>query len=168
MIEPLQDNESSGLVLTPNRSTSWYGNLWIWLAFAVYFMTLGLVMTLVGAWLVFPFALLELGVLFAGLYVTSRLCYRQQVLTLSPETIRLEKGLNVKQQEWELPRRWTRVFIKHSSHYWKPPKLTLVHRETEVALGEFLNPEDTAELMAFLEKKGFRIEEVRSQEMLRL
>ncbi|MDX1587815.1 MAG: DUF2244 domain-containing protein [Oleiphilaceae bacterium] len=167
MIEPLQDNDSTSLVLTPNRSLSWQGNLWICLAFAFYFLTVGVGTALLGAWVVFPFAVLELAVLFAGLWVTTRLCYRQQVLTLTPETLRLEKGLNVKQEEWELPRRWTRVYIKYPVHYWKPPRLTLVHRDREVALGEFLNPEDTAELIDFLEKKGFTIDEIRETEIIR-
>jgi len=158
MIERLEQEEGIGLVLTPNRSLSWPGNLVIWGAFSLLVLTIAIGMALAGAWVVLPFAGLEILALLAALYYTSRQCHRQEVLLLTAETLRLEKGIRYKQAEWELPRRWVRLSITMPRRPWRTPELELVHRDTEVSLASFLNREDTRALVAFLERQGIHVE----------
>ena len=158
MIERLELREGAGIVLTPNRSLSWPGNLMIWLAVTLVVLTVALGMSLVGAWVVLPFAGLEVLGLLAALYHTSRQCHRQEVLVLTSETLRVEKGVIRKECEWELPRRWVRLYINMPQRRWKPMELMLVHRDTEVSLASFLNRDDTRALVAFLEARGIPVE----------
>lgn len=158
MIERLEHEEGTGLVLTPNRSLSWQGNLIIWFMVSLLMFTIAMGMILIGAWLVLPFAGLESLALLAALYYTSRQCHRQEFLVLTPETLRLEKGIRYKQSEWELPRRWVRLYITVPRRPWRVPELELVHRDTEVRVASFLNRDDTRELVEFLENRGIRVE----------
>lgn len=166
MIERIQNDNGTSLVLTPNRSLSWQGNLILWCLFAVLVLIIAAGMALAGAWVVLPFAGLELMGLLAGLYYTSRQCHRQEVLHITPETVRLEKGLHEKEREWEMPRQWVRLYLTMPVRGWKPPRLQLVHRDTEVTLASFLNQDDTRDLVAFLESRGIQIERQRPNQIV--
>lgn len=166
MIERIQNDNGTSLVLTPNRSLSWQGNLILWCLVVVVVLVVATGMALAGAWVVLPFAGLELLGLLAGLYYTSRQCHRQEVLHITSETVRLEKGLYEKQHEWEMPRQWVRLYLTMPVRGWKPPRLQLVHRETEVTLASFLNQEDTRELVDFLESRGILIERQRPNQIV--
>lgn len=166
MIERIQNHNATSLVLTPNRSMSWQGNLILWCGFSMLVVVIVMVLALAGAWVVVPFAGLELLGLLAGLYYTSRKCHRQEVLHINPETVRLEKGLYEKEQEWEMPRQWVRVYLTMPMRGWKPPSLQLVHRDTEVSFASFLNQDDTKDLVAFLESRGIQIERQRPNQVV--
>jgi Integral membrane protein len=122
MIERIENDNGTSLVLTPNRSLSWQGNLILWCAFTVLVLVIATGMALAGAWVVLPFAGLELLGLLAGLYYTSRQCHQQEVLHITPETVRLEKGLYQKECEWEMPRQWVRLYLTMPIRGWKPPQ----------------------------------------------
>lgn len=168
MVERLPQSGGTRLRLTPNRSLSWRENVRLWLALCALCLPIAVGMALAGAWLVLPFAGLELAALAAGLYYTARQCQRQEVLEISADDVHLEKGLYRKQAEWTLPRRYTRVHLIESAHPWvTPPKLFLTHRDTEVALAGFLNIDDTRALIDILERHGLPIDIERPLQVFR-
>lgn len=164
MVQHYRGANGSRLLLTPNRSLSWQGNVRIWLALCAVSAVIVTGMFLLGAWVVLPFAGLELMAVAAGLYQTARKCRRLEVLRISPESLLLEKGIFRKEVEWKLPRRATRVHLISPRHPWSPPKLFLLHRETRIALASFLNSDDTNILVNILENQGILIERRRPSE----
>ncbi|MDX1635125.1 MAG: DUF2244 domain-containing protein [Marinobacter sp.] len=161
MVEHHRDEQGVRLLLTPNRSLSWPANVRIWLALCLLSLCIVTGMALAGAWLVIPFAGLELGALAAAFYYTARQCRKKEVLSICGDTLRLEKGINRKQAEWELPRRYTRVYISHPRHPFTPPKLRLRHRDVDISLGAFLNMQDASLLLKILETQGLQMERAR-------
>lgn len=158
MIRHYRGADGSRLLLTPNRSLSWHGNIRIWLGLCIVSAAIVAGMAWVGAWVIMPFAGLELAAVAAGLYYTARKCQRLEVLRISPDALLLEKGIYRKEAEWNLPRRATRVHLILPRHPWSPPKLFLMHRETEVSLATFLNIDDTQVLIGILESQGVLVE----------
>lgn len=158
MVKQLQGNDTIRILLTPNRSLSWRGNLRFLLSLVVLSLVVMAGMVTVGAWVVLPFFGLELSALAGALYYTARRCRQQEVLVVEVERLRLEKGIYRKQAEWAWPRRYTRVLMEVPRHPWTPPALYLSHRDTRVALAPFLNLEDTRSLVRSLERLGFAIE----------
>ncbi len=158
MVRLLPGSQEIRLVLSPNRSLSWRGNIAIWAALALLAMLVAIGMTLIGAWVVLPFAGIELMALAAALYYTAHACQRQEVLIISDHHLRLEKGHRRKQAEWSLPRSYTRLHLRPADHPESPPRLFLVDRDTALALGEFLNRADTETLIEMLERQGIRAE----------
>jgi len=158
MIEHLECDNGVRLLLTPNRSLSWRGNVRIWLALFAVSLLISTGMILAGAWVIAPFAGLELIAVAAGIYLTSRACQAREVLAISSDDICLEKGRQTKQWEARFPRRFTRVRVKLPRHPFTPPKLFLVHRDKDVALGPFLNVEDTQILLRILEGRGISLD----------
>lgn len=164
MVEQLRSEEGSRYLLTPNRSMSWQGNMRIWLALCAVSAVIVTGMSLLGAWVILPFAGLELAALAAGFYHSSRQCQKQEVLVLAPDVIRLEKGMKKKQMEWEMPRRYTRVWQDEQRHPFTPAKLHLQFRNQEIPLGGFLNMDDTDALLAILQRYGIVIQQRRKSE----
>ncbi|MBW4934030.1 DUF2244 domain-containing protein [Marinobacter sp. F4206] len=158
MVEHLKHPEGIQLLLTPNHSLSWRGNVRIWLGLLAISAVIAGAMAVAGAWVIIPFAGLELAALAAGIYVTSRACQRREVLTIDDTDIHLEKGRTRKLAEWTLPRRYARLRLNAPRHPFTPPRLELIHRDTSVALGTFLNIEDTDTLIQLLEARGLVVE----------
>lgn len=158
MVERLPDPDGFRLLLTPNRSLSWHGNVRIWIGLFVISAMIAAGFTLIGAWVIIPFAGLELVALACGIYVTSRECQRQEVLSIDNDDIHLEKGRKRKQAEWKFPTRYARFRIHSPPHPFTPARLSLAHRDTEVSIGQFLNIEDTEKLIGMLESRGLLIE----------
>lgn len=159
MVEQLpSDNDDRRYLLTPNRSMSWRGNMRIWLGLFVLSAIIVTGFSLIGAWVILPFAGLELAALAGGFYYTSRQCQKQEVLVLSPSAIRLEKGIKRKEAEWEMPRQYTRVLRDEPRHPFTPSKLHLQFRDEIITLGSFLNLEDTDALLAILQGYGIAIQ----------
>ncbi|AOY86914.1 hypothetical protein BKP64_01260 [Marinobacter salinus] len=158
MVEHLRYPEGIRLLLTPNRSLSWRGNVQIWVGLFTISALIATGMGIAGAWVIIPFAGLELAALAAGIYVTSRACQRREVLTIDDADIHLEKGRIEKMAEWTLPRRYARLRLNAPRHPFTPPRMELIHRDTSVALGTFLNIEDTDTLIQLLEGRGLVIE----------
>ena len=159
MVEQLSsDDEGTRYLLTPNRSMSWQGNVRIWLALLLLSALIVTGFSLIGAWVILPFAGLELAALAAGFYYTCRQCQEQEVLILGPDFIRLEKGMKRKEAEWEMSRQYSRVWQDEARHPFTPPKLHLQFRNEEVSLGSFLNIEDTQALIVILQRYGILIQ----------
>lgn len=158
MLEYLDHEDSTTLRLTPNRSLSWKGNVIFFGLIAVVTLVVAVGWSLAGAWMILPFAGLELAVVAYGLYHTSRQCYRQEVLVLTEDRMRLEKGVNQKDSEWNLPRYWVRVIMELPPHGFASPRLTLAYHDTRVPLARFLNPEDLKEFVGILEGAGIWVE----------
>jgi len=138
------------IVAKPNCSASWRSNQLVILALAIPSLTIATVFTLRGAWPILPFAGLELLALGGALYyVNWKLQYRH-VITLSDDSVRIEKGFYNPIQSWQFPRRKTGLAITPEKHPWEGPGLT-VHDSTEsVTVGEFLSRDDSLELAKLL------------------
>ena len=169
MVEQLpSDDEGSRYLLTPNRSMSWRGNVRIWLALFALSALIVTGFSLIGAWVILPFAGLELAALAGGFYYTSRQCQKQEVLYLGHGgVIRLEKGIKRKEAEWEMSRQYTRVWQDEPLHPFTPAKLHLQFRNEEISLGGFLNMDDTDALLAILQRYGITIQKRKKPESRR-
>lgn len=158
MVEHLECEKGLRLLLTPNQSLSWRGNVQVWLALFTVSLVIATGMALAGAWVVMPFAGLELIAVAAGIYYTAQACQTREILSVDTDCFTLEKGRRVKQAEWTLPRRYARVRANMPRHPFTPPKLSLTYREQIIPLGAFLNVEDTQILLRILEGKGVDID----------
>lgn len=158
MVQRLPLNGGTRLLLTPNHSLSWRGNVRVWLALCGVSLVIAAGMAWLGAWVVLPFAGLELAALATAIYLTSRACQQREILTITAGALHLEKGIFRKQAEWHLPRPYARLLINQPLNPMAPPRLFLVHRENEVALANFLNRDDTEALVSLLEHSGLTID----------
>lgn len=141
------------IIAQPNRSSTWRANLLLLLALAVPSLAIAISFALLGAWPILPFAGLELLALGTALYyVNWKLQYRH-VITVSDDSVRIDKGFYRPRQSWQFPRQCTGLVITPEKHPWDGPELSVHDKHESVSLGEFLNREDILELIALLRKE---------------
>lgn len=138
------------IIARPNQSASWHANLLVLLALSIPVLGVAIVFAVLGAWLILPFAGLELLALGAALYHVQRKQQCRHVITLSNESVRIDKGDNAPRRSWRLARHSAGLTITAEEHPWEGPRLLVHDRNESVTLGEFLNREDSLKLIDLL------------------
>lgn len=149
------ERSTSGLriVARPNHSSSWQANQLVLLALAVPSLGVGVILAFYGAWLVLPFAGLELSALGWALYRVNRKLQFRQVITLSAADVCIDEGRETPQRSWRLAREGTALAVTAEQHPWEGPRLAVYSRDHLVPVGDFLNREDALSLLALLRRE---------------
>ena len=138
------------IVAKPNCSASWRSNRLVLLALAIPSLGAAIGFALLGAWPILPFTGLELLALATALYyVNWKLQYRQ-VITLSDDAVRIEKGHYVPKRSWQFSRQAIGLAITPEKHPWEGPALEVHDSRESVTVGEFLSREDSLKLAEML------------------
>ena len=138
------------IVARPDQSATWRDNLLVLLALAVPSLGAGIGFALAGAWPILPLAGLEMLALGSALYyVNWKLQYRH-VITVSADSVRVDKGYYAPRDTWQFPRQSAGLTIVPGSPA-QGPGLCLHDRDHSVSLGEFLNAEERLQLSALLQ-----------------
>ena len=98
------------IVLRPNRSWTWRANLYLIASLFVVSLSTGLFFVLQDFWLILPFTLAEVGLVAVCLYYCVRRTHEQEVLTLSSDTVVLERGRSRAEEQHRFHRYFTRFF----------------------------------------------------------
>ncbi|RLQ23807.1 DUF2244 domain-containing protein [Seongchinamella sediminis] len=155
MVTSSHDREAGTLMIVarPNHSSSWRANLYALMAVAVPSLGAAIGFSLLGAWPILPFAGLELLALGGALYyVNWKLQYRH-VITLSDDSVQIEKGHYHPRQCWRFARQHTGLSITPERRPGDSPVLTIHDSRESVGIGEFLGPAEARELIALLRQE---------------
>jgi uncharacterized membrane protein len=100
---------------------------------------IGLVFAWHGYWPVLPFAGLEIVVLGVAFYRCLSRSRIREVVTISRDTVSVERGRKQAEERWECPRAWARFSMERSPIAWYPSRLSAVFQGRRVEIGRFLN-----------------------------
>jgi uncharacterized membrane protein len=141
------------IIARPNQSASWGANVLLLLILAIPILGIAVVFALLGAWLILPFAGLELLALGVALYRVN--CKQQycQVITVSGDSVCIDKGYRTPQQHWQLARHHSGLTVTEQQHPCDGPLLCVHDHHASVPLGEFLNREDSLKLLQLLKQE---------------
>ncbi len=153
-----QASGSGRIVLRPNRSWTWRANTYFVGTLMVISLTIAVTFTLQGMWVILPFTVLEMSVLLACLYYCVRRTHVQEVLTFSPESLVLERGINRPQLRVEFQRYFTRFFVLGPRHPWYRKQIALRCRDREMEIGSFLSSDEKDDLVRQLRDMIHRFE----------
>ena len=100
-IETNSEECTHSILLRPNQSTDWKSSLLFIFIIAFTCLSIGIGFAFAGAIMILPFAGLE--VLFVGIcvYLVMKKTYKQEVITLTKEKLKIEKGEGKINQVWE-------------------------------------------------------------------
>lgn len=153
MIKSNRSDNKIVIIAKPNHSSSWRANKLALLALAIPSLGAAVGFTALGAWPILPFAGLELIALGSALYyVNWKLEYRQ-VITLSEDSVRIDKGYYAPRQTWKFDRREASLAVTPEAHPWDGPGMALHDNIDAVPVGEFLNREEALSLLSLLRKE---------------
>ncbi len=157
MITQQSSERGQCLILAPNRSADWSSNKRLIIAVTAVSVAIAGAFTYIGAWVIIPFAGLEILALSAALYwVSWHQCYRQ-VLWFEGSELRIEKGFYRPRDRWCWQRKQTTIHVSEPASSESPLSIHLAQGGLHIPVGEFLNAGDTQKLLQTLRDLGLRI-----------
>jgi uncharacterized membrane protein len=109
--EEMRAPGSTEFIVRPNRSLSVAGIIWLFITLSTMALTVGIGLTLAGAWLVLPFAgieVLAVGALCGWLYRHRDDC---ELIVIEPEHVRIIQRSGCNAASYEFQRYWVRVIL---------------------------------------------------------
>jgi uncharacterized membrane protein len=144
MIAPYVDvdkaRQRAQIIVRPNRSLTWRGNLMFLGLIAVISLAIASGFALLGFWIVFPFAGLELMALAVGLYVVGHRLSRCEVITVEGDTVEVETGYRYPQERNRFLRSWVKVERQEQGRH--RSRLLLLAHGKEIELGACLTEDE--------------------------
>lgn len=145
------------ILLAPNQSLSLSGNLWVFVSLVAVSLGISLAFALAGAWMILPFAGLEvllLGVLFAYVYMEGT---RREVIRISGERVVLDCCRGHRQESFyhrEFSRDNLAVLVRMGGNAAEPASVSFAGPEGCLEIGEFLTDGERAALVQKLSDCG--------------
>ncbi len=157
MVQLEKYDNSVALLLTPNRSLTWAEAKLIIAFMVAVVMIIALAWTFVGAWVVLPFAGVEVGLFAVLMYKVTRSTYLKQLVVFTDHEITVEMGISRRQFKDSIPRFGTDIYYSETERDWHTPKITLQNGNRSIQIGQFLNADDMVVLREQIESLGFPI-----------
>lgn len=146
-IEAADTSRSEQIILCPNLSPDWRINIYLLFLLATLVLGIAIGFALQGAWLILPFAGLEVLALFTLVFLVTHRCQRMEVIRLEEQDIVVEQGRHAPERVWRSQRFFTRLQVMRSSHPWYPQRIMLRGRDSEIEIGAFLNDNEKQQLV---------------------
>lgn len=159
MVSVEKKNKSNYLIsLSPNSSLEGIARI-IFLA-SITFVCGGIAIMFYffGAFMILPFAGIELTILFIAFYLSFRWSSKKEKIYISQEMVKIEKGVNRADYLWEEFRTFTSFQIKKDAN--EITRLSFRSKGEDVFIGDFLNDDDKKKLK---DEVRFIIQELNSQ-----
>ena len=154
MIAIDHDNNSVGatIILKPNISADFAWNMRSLTPLFILIATIAIFFSSLGAWLILPFAGLEILLVILAIYFWFSYCIPTEVIRILDDQVILEKGRRKLEQQWQCQRFWVKARIyPHTG--WYLPRVTLQCRNMEIEIGNFLNKDDKELLIRELRRQ---------------
>ena len=154
MVEVSTFEHQVQLHLSPNRSATWQQTKHLIAAFALFISSIAIAWSLAGAWVILPFAGLEVGLLTLIMYLVSKATYRWETLLISSNSIQVtsSNGISI-----EFFRPDTSLYYKKDSSLKCAPQLVLQAPLQQFEVGSFLNLEDKERVHEYMQKAGIAV-----------
>ena len=161
MITKQQLQDGYQLTLVPNRSASWLQVkklLWIIAAFC---FVIAIGWAFVGAWLILPFAGIEVGLLIFIMHRVSRFTLRKEVIVFASDKIFVSSGIDKPTLSWTIDRATARVLLMEVRHPEDPTCIHLADDLNRVELGKHLNFDDKVHLLRELKSADLNVKKIK-------
>ena len=135
-----KSNSNYLITLSPNSSLTGIYRI-IFLA-SISFICVGIatVFYFFGAYLILPFAGIEIAILLIAFYLSFKWSSRKELIYISQEVVKIEKGIHKAEYLWEEFRTFTSFQITKDAN--KSLRLSFRSKGDDIIVGDFLNEDD--------------------------
>lgn len=139
MLAPTPDKQTRDLriLVRPNRSLSPRGMVLFVAAFAVVSLGIGAGFALAGAWLVLPFAGLEVAIVAAAFEVMRRHAGDYELIAVQGDDVIVERRCGTATVSHRFQRYWARVVYEGATRPWESPRVRIRSHGRSVEVGAF-------------------------------
>jgi uncharacterized membrane protein len=154
----ITDRPATQFVVRPNRSLSREGMLVAFFSITAVLLTIAGAFTLMGAWLIFPFAGLE-ALLFGGVFLWFYRHYDDhEYIVVEGDLVTLIRRFGGRESIQNFQRYWTRVTVEPDPHPLRPPHVLLGSHGVRLEIAADLSAEERVDfarhLRAALQQPG--------------
>ena len=157
MVTSEQQGNTIVITLLPNRSATWRQTKYFLLFFACVSLTIAFYWVAQGAWVVLPFAGIEIALLSLMMYRVSWLTYRRQIITVSPDSIRMEMGVHYPSHSWQIQRFGAVLHVEKPETRFGPVRLMVKQSGHSAEVGHFLNQQDKQQTEQVFKEAGIQV-----------
>lgn len=129
---------SSRFLIRPNSSLPWRGVVRFYIGIATVSFGIAILFALSGAWLILPFAGLEMLALGAALYVVARRGTCWQSVSIKGDRIEVIDHDTRSDRRQTFHRAWAQVSLEQAPISGYPSKLTIRSHGTAIEIGHYL------------------------------
>ncbi|MCP3428012.1 DUF2244 domain-containing protein [Opacimonas viscosa] len=154
MIEVSKNDSATIISLRPNRSATWSETKWmiIFMVAVVFIIAGG--WAFVGAWVILPFAGLEVGLFAYFMYRVCRQGFAQQIITITKDLVVIEEGIIRREVARTYDRNSLSFEVTETERDWHLPDIVVCVENYRLNIGEFLNKDDRMLLKDTLKNIG--------------
>lgn len=154
MVAEQQDPNTSEhrFILQPDCSLSWRETQLFFIAILIVSLGIGVGFALMGAWLILPFAGIEMVLLAVCLVACAYRGQYREIISIQGEGIEIVKGRGRPEQKYRLQRGWARVVLSRHAKRWYPNRLIIRSHGRQIEIGQCLSDEDRVKLAEKLAK----------------
>ena len=141
MIKIEETTENNFLIeISPNYSLRGWNRVIFLGSLAIICLSIGVFFFIMGAGLILPFAGLEVILVLTCFYISFRWSQQKEVVYISNEKIKLEKGRLIKEKTWEEYRSF--VVLEVEKNQYNSDEFCFQSKGKRFYFGSFLNDED--------------------------
>jgi uncharacterized membrane protein len=129
-------------LIRPNSSLSWRDAVRFYISMVLVSFGIAIAFALQGAWLILPFAGLEMLLLGIALYIVARRAARWQEISINGDRIHVVEHDPRRQQEQSLQRAWAQVIHEDAAIKGHPSKLSIRSHGRSIEIGRCLNEQE--------------------------
>ncbi len=131
------ENNRRIFVIKPNRSLSWKQSKRVFFFLAACLVAVGFYFFLLGAWVVLPFAGLEVGLIGFVIYRQFQWASRQQVIEIEDDTVWISENDSL-ENKIGFPAVWLQIKLNKDPYNWYPSRLYVGSHGRFVEIGKNL------------------------------
>ncbi|CAI8199197.1 MAG: Uncharacterised protein [Glaciecola sp. HTCC2999] len=154
MIKIKQSPLTTIITLSPNQSASWKETKTMITCMVILVMVIALGWTLSGAWIILPFAGLEVGLFAYFMYRVCKQGFAQQIITISDNLVLIESGIQRREVARTYNRNQLSFEVTETERDWHLPDIVVCLDNYRLSIGEFLNQDDRMLLKDALKNAG--------------
>jgi len=129
---------SSRFLIRPNCSLPWRGVVRFYIGMVVVSFGIAIAFALNGAWLILPFAGIEMLVLGVALYVVARRGCRWQAVSIHGDHIDVVDHDPARERQQRIQRAWAQVKLEQARINGHPSRLTIRSHGRAIEIGAYL------------------------------
>ncbi|MFL2534810.1 MAG: DUF2244 domain-containing protein [Candidatus Azotimanducaceae bacterium] len=146
------ETHTGRIVLRPNYSWTWRYNLYLLYTLTAVSAAVGIGFLLAGAWIILPFSVVELSALAVCMFYCTKQCNRQEVITVTEHSVKIEQGIKRAETAQVYQRNWAKYLVTPATHPWGGARVAIRSHNHESELGGFLSHGDKQVLIQALKR----------------
>lgn len=146
------EEQQYAFLIRPNRSMTAKGMVVFVFAVGLAVFLVALRFVLLGAWIILPFAILEIVLLAAGFWLYERASRYRETVQISKLALQITQESVNRKKTWKFNPHWVRVTLRMDPNDWYPSRLYIGAHGEQVEIGACLTNQEREELSRVLKQ----------------